>query len=297
MIYLHLVMYMFGLVCNPTAGNGRAKQVAQDISETLRAKDLPFEIVFTEYPRHAEELVKKLIRDGCDAILSIGGDGTLSEVVPALIGTDIPLGIIPAGTGNDFIKSIAYPKEPKAALEHILSHAPRSVDTGVCNSKTFINEIGCGFDVTVLQYAQKAKKYCHGLLPYLYGVICTLLHYRPVRLTYRIGMGEPVTEDVLVCGAANGGIIGGGIAIAPDADPKDGLLDIVIVRDVPKRKLPFYLVGLLRKRIYSFAETVHVRSDSFSITCKGLSLNVDGEIVPSDGAQVHIRAGSLKVFG
>lgn len=286
---------MLYIICNPTAGSGRAKTIAQDILKALDTKNISYHYQETVCPGNATFLAGNAVKEGFQTVLAIGGDGTAYEVACALNGTQTAMGIIPAGTGNDFVKALGYPSAPLQALDHILSCPPRKTDTGLLDNKLFLNEIGTGFDVLALVYAEKAKKYCRGLLPYLYGVLCAMVRYKPIRLTYRLDDQEPVTLDALVCGVANGSMIGGGIPIAPKASVEDGLFDVVIVRYIPKWRLPPYLPKLLLGKILSFPETIYCRAKSVQFSAPDMTVNIDGELKSMDQVSLRISEGSLLI--
>ena len=286
---------MIVAICNPTAGSGRAKRIGAQIEEKLKEAGCACRLVYSERPGHATELARAARADGAELVLSVGGDGTALETARGLIGSDCPLGVIPAGTGNDFVKTLGIPQEPLAALSHILAHPARKTDVGEINGRVFLNEIGTGFDVSVLDHAEKAKKYCRGLLPYLYGVVKTLFRFRSVPITFSIEGGEEKTLDAFVIGAANGGMIGGGIPIAPDAKADDGLLDIVIVQKIPRAKLLARLLGLMRKKVLAFPETLYFRASSIIFSMPNMRLNIDGEIVPEEKAEARIIPGALLI--
>ena len=284
------------IICNPTSGNGFGRKAAQRVLEILDQKSLTAGISYTERPLQATELVRTALDQGADTIVAIGGDGTLHEAAQALAGTPVPLGIIPAGTGNDFIKSVHIPADIEAALALILEGQPRAVDTVRINDRLFLNECGCGFDVMVLDYAEKAKKYVKGILPYLHGVIQTILHYRDIRVSYAIDGQPAVEQDMLVLGVGNGRYIGGGIPIAPSAIPDDGLLDVLTVRGMSKLRMFSVLPGLLKGKIETFPETVHQRAQRITLEGKRLRVNMDGEIITLDRADIEINPASLLVY-
>ena len=137
------------LIVNPIAGCGYALKVMEQVQSVLTARNLPFRVMRTEYPGYAAKLAREAVEMGCEAVYVIGGDGTFSEAARGLAG--IPIGLIPAGTGNDFVKTLGTPKEPMAALDFILSHEPRPCDAIDLNGQMFLNVAGAGFDVTVLE--------------------------------------------------------------------------------------------------------------------------------------------------
>ena len=286
---------MIYAICNPAAGSGRGEKVGRQVKDYLHAHGIPCRLISTEAPGHATDLARAARDAEADTVLAVGGDGTVLEVARGLIGSQVPLGIVPAGTGNDFIKTLGIPRKPMDALRYTLEHDPKPTDAGEVNGRIFLNEIGTGFDVSVLEYALKAKKYCRGLLPYLYGVIKTLFRFKPVPITLSVDGEEAETHDAFVAGVANGGVIGGGIRIAPEAKCDDGLLDVVIVEKIKKSKLVFRLLGLMRGRILSFPETRFVRARAVSFSAPGMRLNVDGEIMDDARVSARILPGALMI--
>ena len=212
-----------------------------------------------------------------------------------MIGRESALGIIPAGTGNDFVKTLGVPLQPIDALEYILSRPARNTDVGEINGEVFLNEIGTGFDVSVLDYAAKAKKTFRGILPYFYGVIMTLFRFHSISLTFSIDGGEKNTIDAFVVSAANGGKIGGGIPIAPQAKVDDGKLDIAIVGRIKKTRLISRLIGLMRGKILSFPETQYYRAESITFAVPEMRVNIDGEIVRKKTVTARVLPGALLI--
>ena len=283
-------------ILNPVAGTGFSLKAMEGLEAALREKNVEYRVFRTERPGHGTELAAKLASDPeVLAVAAVGGDGTAGEVAAGLCGTDKPMAIIPAGTGNDFIKSVGIPNDPRRALDILLTCGPQPTDTGEVNGEFFLNVCGTGFDVTVLDYAEAEKAKHRGLTPYLLGLVKANFHYRSVRLKITDETG--VTEGrFLVCSVANGRFIGGGIPICPAADPSDGLLDLVLVRHVPRRRIPLYLPGLMMGRDLNFRITTHRRVRSVTFEGEKLRVNIDGEIRTMDGAEFRIRPGSLRLI-
>ncbi|MDO4483421.1 MAG: YegS/Rv2252/BmrU family lipid kinase, partial [Clostridia bacterium] len=178
---------MLTLIVNPTAGTGYALKVEQRLRSLLESKRIAHRILHTDRPGHATALAREAAQSNdSDAVVAVGGDGTAFEVACGLADTDTALGIIPAGTGNDFIKSVGIPRDPEQALDFILKHKARPVDFGSMNDRAFINVCGTGFDVTVLENMQEAKKKFRGMLPYLIGVVKAIVLYKPVHVRLTI---------------------------------------------------------------------------------------------------------------
>ncbi|MBQ8202402.1 MAG: diacylglycerol kinase family lipid kinase [Clostridia bacterium] len=287
---------MLTFIVNPAAGNGYALKIEQQLREELTRRGVDASFVRTEAPGHATELaIETAAKADCTGVVSVGGDGTAFEVACGLMDKGIPLGIVPAGTGNDFIKSVGIPKKPIEALSHILDCKPRPVDVGGMNDHLFLNVCGTGFDVTALDYTLAAKKYVRGILPYLIGVVCAIFHYKPSLVRFTAD-GRTEEREVLICSVANGRFIGGGIPICPDAAADDGKLDLIVVENVPRWKIPFYLPGLMMGRVLKFGITTHRRCSEVIMQSSGMRLNVDGEILQMNEARFTIRKGALTLF-
>ena len=251
----------YAFIVNPAAGTGFSLQVMQKLEETLSAGNIEYRIFRTERPGHATQIAAELASDAeIAAVISVGGDGTAGEVAAGLTGTGKTMGIIPAGTGNDFIKSAGIPMDPSEALKLILCGKSRPIDTGTVNDRFFLNVCGTGFDVTVLDYAESEKEKHRGLTPYFLGLLKAIFHYKSVELTVTAD-GERQEGKYLICSIANGRFIGGGIPICPAADIRDGLLDLVLIRGIRRWQIPFHLPGLMLSRALKF----RIRIPEFSI--------------------------------
>jgi YegS/Rv2252/BmrU family lipid kinase len=133
------VKTLFSFIVNPTAGQGKAMQVWQQLEKHLQTRKVEYNVQFTKHAGDATSLAEQVCRSGnSQAVIAIGGDGTLHEVANGILGMDIPLGYIPAGTGNDFARSTGIPHDPVRALERILSFTPKKIDVAQINGKRFL---------------------------------------------------------------------------------------------------------------------------------------------------------------
>ncbi|MBR5961293.1 MAG: diacylglycerol kinase family lipid kinase [Clostridia bacterium] len=287
---------LFAFIVNPAAGNGYSLEIMRKLEESMKSKGTEYRIYRTERPGHGTEIAAKLSEDDeITAIVSVGGDGTAGEIAAGLTGTGKPMGIIPAGTGNDFIKSAGIPGEPDKALELLLTGTAKATDTGTVNDLFFLNVCGTGFDVTVLDYAENEKKKHRGLTPYFLGLIKAIFHYQSTHLKITAD-GKEEEGQYLICSVANGCYIGGGIPICPKADIEDGKLDLVLIRSVHRWQIPFYLPGLMLSRDLKFRITRHFRVSDIIIEGNSLRINVDGDIKPMNRVEFKINPGSLMLI-
>ncbi len=286
----------YAFVLNPVAGNGFAEKSMQEAELWMKEQRIEYQVFRTERPGHAAELAANLSRDPeVKAVVSFGGDGTASEVAGALAETGKPMGLIPAGTGNDFVKCIHLPLKPMEALRFLVEHDPRPIDIGTINNRFFLNVCGTGFDVDVLDNAESLKKKYRGLTPYLLGLLKAIAHYRPVHLKINKD-GEKLEGEFLILALANGKYFGGGIPICPAADAGDGKLDFVLIRNVSRWLIPFYLPGLMMGKDLKFRVTTHLTAERVEIDCPGMRVDVDGEILSMDHAVFTVRAAALQLI-
>ncbi len=286
----------YAFIVNPAAGTGFALKTMRMLEERLTADQIPYRVFQTERPGHASQLAADMASDEeIKAVVSVGGDGTAGEVAAGLTGTGKPMGIIPAGTGNDFIKSAGIPNDPEKALETVLNGEACAIDTGTVNDRFFLNVCGTGFDVTVLDYAESEKEKHRGMTPYFLGLIKAIFHYRSIHLSVTAD-GQKEDGQYLVCSIANGRFIGGGIPICPEADIRDGKLDLVLIRGIKRWKIPFYLPGLMMSRDLKFRITKHLKACTVLIEGNDLRINIDGDIVSLSGAEFRINPSSLQLI-
>ena len=284
---------MIAVIVNPVAGNGLAQTIGKKVAAMLTERGIEHSIHYTERAGHATELARAAAQQGVETVLSVGGDGTLNETAAGLVGTQTSLGIIPAGTGNDFIKVLGTPKKWDEALNYVLTYPAHPLDTGTVNDSFFINVCGAGFDVMVLDYANKAKKHARGIWPYLYGVLAAIKAFKPFEMTVEIGDDLRLHGKYMICTIANGSTIGGGIPIMPLAQVDDGFLDVMVVDTVPAWRIVFFLPAILGGTLLKKKIAHHYRTKTCSLTSHGMRLNMDGEIVPMEHARFACKPASL----
>jgi YegS/Rv2252/BmrU family lipid kinase len=223
---------MLSLIVNPSAGGGRAGRALPDVLAELTRLGLEHRVHTTRSLDHGRELCEAAIGAGETAV-AFGGDGLVGAVADALKHSEGVLGVLPGGRGNDFARVLGIPLEPVAACGVLASGLVRSLDLGAVGDRTYIGIASCGFDSDANRIANETRL-VRGDLVYVYGAFRAMLSWRPATFEIRLDGGEPQRFTGYSVAAANSKAYGGGMYLAPNASLDDGLLDVVIVSDVPK---------------------------------------------------------------
>jgi diacylglycerol kinase (ATP) len=287
------------VVVNPVAGKGRARRVWQRVEHSLgSAGTRGWRAVLTERPGHARELARSAAMAGFERVIAVGGDGTVCEVANGLASTDTALGIVPGGTGDDCARNLNVPTEPTAAMHLALNGAARPIDLGEIETDRgrsyFVNVAGFGFDAEVAWRVSSFPRLVGGTLPYVLGVLQTLGQLRSSRM--RIGLdGQSVDRRVLLAAVANGASYGGGMRVAPEAVPDDGLFDVCVIGEIGRlgilRLVPkMYSGGHRSHPAVAFFRCRELRAESDD----GVRCQADGELVGGLPASFRIHPGGLR---
>lgn len=226
----------YHIIVNPAAGRGRSLKVWQGLEPLATTLGLDFSIHITTGPGDATNEARKAAEAGVDAVVAMGGDGTVAEVVNAIAGTETALGVIPAGTGNDFARSAGLPPNPEQALRALTATRVRRLDMGRVNGRLFVNVGGAGFDAEVAHFSNTRARFLTGTPAYVFSVLWTLVGYRPTRLLLTLD-GRELELPVTMIAVANGSHYGGGMWITPEARMDDGLLDVCVIGPMGRAEL------------------------------------------------------------
>jgi len=295
------------VIVNPLAGAGRTAKKWPQIMYLLKSIGLRFEYDFTEAPRHAMELAKSAANKGYELIVSVGGDGTINEVVNGLYESDniahVTLGIISTGTGSDYIRSIGIPRAYKGACQSLMRLRKLAVDLGVIeytnNGQTekrlFVNFAGLGFDAEIVRATTQKFKALGTIPSYLIGLLATLVSYknREVLLTV-----DGKTEQRRICTilVSNGKYGGGSMLVAPDADPTDGFFDVLIIDDLSKADLLRFLPRIYKGTHLTHPKVTIKRAREVEIHPARLTaLQADGEFLGEAPARFHMLPSALNI--
>lgn len=285
-------------IVNETACSGECGIRFTKVERLLSERGISYTVVKTERRGHGVELARFAVSRGEKRIIAVGGDGTVREVASALVNTDAALGILPFGTGNDIAKPLNIPTETEPALNALLNGKPRPVDCGRVNDSYFFNIAGMGFDVDVLVETERFKKKRKGMLPYLLGVMSAVVHKKKIPMKITLDGKERNTE-LLMIDIANGKYFGGGMKVAPDASPFDGLFDVVMVKYVSLLRFLTLLPSFIKGGHIKYAEVTVCRAKTVDIELEDgdeLPIQTDGEIDNVTPARISMECGAVNII-
>ncbi len=301
------------VIVNPASGNGKTRNNWPDIKNNLEKAGLEFDFAHTTCRFEATYFVREALKNGYETIVSVGGDGTLNEVVNGffdngvMINQSAKLGIIPGGTGGDFIRTLDYPKDYIEACQVIARGQSELIDLGKVNffnhnaspiSRYFINVAGFGLDGAVVDRVNRTSKFFGGFLSFLYGTIAGTLQFQSFPLTLEVD-GQLVHEGMTsVVTVANGQYFGGSMQIAPGAVLDDGIFEIVIVEGLTKGRLLRCLPTIYKGAHGQFPEVSFLRGIRVKATSpERVLLDIDGEQPGILNAEFSILPKVLNIIG
>jgi YegS/Rv2252/BmrU family lipid kinase len=283
-------------IFNPRAGRGPGRpRLLARIHSFIAQHHLSATVVPTERPRHATELARRAVDDGCELVVAVGGDGMINEVAQALVGTDAVLGLIPCGSGNGLSRHLGLSRPDDRAFHTLLAGRKRTIDSGTANGIPFFNIVGAGFDAEISRQFNLVTS--RGVAAYFRIGVRTWLRFRPE--TFVISDGQTtVTMRAALVAVANSDQYGNAAFIATGAQVDDGRLDLIAVPPSGFFRAGSLLVRLFLNSFDRGPGVVHLRGGRFTIrrTAPGC-IHTDGE-VHETGAdiEVTIRPRSLHVM-
>ena len=264
MTHKHLVF-----IINPKSGVERQKEIKQGIERNLDNTRFTWEIQHTEYAKHGTELAKIAADKGAYAVVAVGGDGSVNDIIQGLLGTDTILAIIPKGSGNGMARTLGIPLDTDAAIQVINRDKTLPMDLGLANGKPFISNAGVAFDALISKKFAKSTR--RGLVMYSWLITKYMWLYKSWDWTITID-GKELKEKAFVVNVANGQQFGYNFRIAPDASYTDGLLDVVVIRRFPKILGATIAVRGLTGTIYSSPFVKHYQGREITISHPSLNL-------------------------
>jgi YegS/Rv2252/BmrU family lipid kinase len=265
-------------IINPVAGKGRSLKAQKIIVQRLKNLNITFSIQQTTAQGDALKIAGEAAVEGYDTVVAVGGDGTIYEVINAIAKTNIKLGIIPTGTGNDFAKSVGIPENIELALNIILNQSIKKIDIGCVNGKYFINVASIGFDTEVVNGMKHIKRFISGPWAYILSVFKTLISYRDITVEFQLD-NKLMKKEVLLVAIANGKYYGGGMMIAPNARIDDGYLDICVINKISKLKFIKLFPTIFKGKHISLPEVECFKAKQVKILTNNQIINCDGELI------------------
>ncbi len=279
---------------NPVSGIGKQKTIERYIESELDSNKLTVDINYTEYKAHARELAGKAVGH-YDAVVAVGGDGTVNEVASKLVGTDTALAIIPTGSGNGLARFMQIPLRLNKAIQCLNYFSEKKIDTMKVNQYCSVNVAGIGFDAHISHNFEGRK--LRGPLSYLQLITTEFATYKSDSYTLNID-GKEFQRKAFLISFANSSQYGNNIHIAPNAKIDDGLIDVSIIHDFPKINAPGMIISLLDKSINENENDEVVRAKRIVMEHPNeIRAHIDGEpVYLGNKAVIEIKPLSLKVI-
>ena len=283
------------LLTNPTAGKGRGGKARGAVLERLRGAGLSVRDLSGQDADEALDLARAAVADGVDSLVVLGGDGMVHLGVQAVAGTGTPLGIIPAGTGNDVARYFDLPrKDPVAAADRVIAGATRQVDLARAGTKYFATVLCAGFDAMVNERANRMT-WPKGQMRYNLATLSELRVFRPLPYTLELD-GKQLKLDAMMVSVGNGPSFGGGLRITEGALLDDGMLDVVIIKPMTRTSLVRTYPKLFKGTHVTHPQYEHHLVRTVTIAAPGITTYADGERFGDLPLTVECAPGALIVY-
>ena len=302
---------IWALILNPHAGGGKGRRDKKMIENLLKSNGLEYDLLVSEYPRHAILLAKSAVQNGYLHFIVAGGDGTLNEVANGILEANnsyqnkVTIGVIPIGTGNDWIRTFGIPNGYQGAIDKITECKTFLQDIGKIvfsengNEATryFSNMAGFGFDALAAQKANNLKEKGHsGIRVYLLSILKAYKEYKTQRVQIILD-GEKVDDLIFSASVGIGKFNGGGMMQAPGAIPNNGIFEVTIIKKIGIFGILRNLVGLYNGNFVKDPHVVCYRAKNISINSPDLIAGeVDGESLGNSQFHIEILHQKLQMI-
>jgi diacylglycerol kinase (ATP) len=282
------------LLVNPTSGKGRGGALRASVEARLRGHGLHVRTVVGDDAVHARDLAAAAVTEGVDAVVALGGDGMVHLALQVVAGTEMPLGIVPAGTGNDLASSLGLPSDPLAAADVIGAGSLRRIDAVRVGERWFGCVLGAGFDSAVNERANRLR-WPRGPARYNLAIALELPRFKPLPFVLTLD-GEQWRTDAMLVAVGNAPSYGAGIRIVPDALLDDGLLDVCVLAPVSKPDLVRTLPKARKGRHVEHPAVTIRRARVVTIASPGVVAYADGERMGPLPLTCECVAGAVRVY-
>jgi diacylglycerol kinase (ATP) len=282
-------------IINPKSGTDRVKALQQAIQQHLPEPLYKVSYIETQYAGHAKLIARELSTQPIDIVVAVGGDGTVNEVASGLINTNMPMGIVPKGSGNGLARACNIPLLAPQALQVIAKGYIKCIDTGLANNELFVSNAGVGFDAEVAKQCMQLNS--RGLLMYIQQSIKTFASYKP--LTYTITTHTNTQQvSATMISVANGNEFGYGFKIAPTASLIDGKLDAMIIKPLNLISASTVSFNAWRGNLHKHSKVQHIMLNTINIKCPQLTCHqIDGDYRANNGElDISIQPQSLNII-
>jgi diacylglycerol kinase (ATP) len=289
------------VLTNPAAGIGHAEPAARRAVARLRALGVEVEPQAGRSAEDAVRLAREAAADGVDAVVVVGGDGMINLALQALAGTPVPLGLIPAGTGNDHAREYGLPiAAPEAAADVIAAGRVRGVDLGRITGpdgavRWYGSVLATGFDSLVSDRANRLR-WPRGRMRYNLAILAEFANLRPLPFRITLADGTVIERDLTLAAVGNTRSYGGGMLICPSALPDDGLLDVTLVDAMPRLRIARFFPTLFKGTHISHPEVTTLRTESLRIESPGITAYADGEFITALPVEVTVVREALRLL-
>lgn len=289
------------LLTNPAAGHGNARHAAERALARFQQRGVDVNHLVGADARQARQLLDEALAAGTDAVVVAGGDGVISLALQALALGEVPLGIVPAGTGNDHAREYGLPTgDPEAAADVVVDGWTETVDLGHIAPDNaapswFGTVMAAGFDSLVSDRVNRMR-WPHGRMRYNLAMVAEISKLRllPFRLTF--DDDEPLEVDLTLAAFGNTRSYGGGMQICPGADHSDGLLDVTMVHSGSRTKLIRLFPTVFKGTHVNLDEVSTRRAASIRVECPGINAYADGDFVAPLPVTVSAVRGALQIL-
>ena len=283
------------LLTNPTAGRGRALRVRDVALPRLRDAGFRVRNLAGRDAAEALDLARACVADGVESLVVCGGDGMVHLGVQAVAGTGVPLGILPAGTGNDVARYVDLPRlDPAAATDRVIAGRTRTLDLARSGPSYFVTVLAAGFDALVNERANRMT-WPRGQMRYNLATLAELRVFRPLAYTLDLD-GEQVRTEAMLVAVGNGPSFGGGLRICEGASLDDGLLDVVVIGPMSRPELVRTYPKLFKGTHVHHPQFSRYRVRRVTVAAPGITAYADGERFGPLPLTVEAVPGALEVL-
>lgn len=282
------------VLTNPTSGKGRAARVRDEALPRFHGAGWQTTALTSRSADDALDLARVAADEKPDVLAVCGGDGMVNIAMQALAGTGVPLGILPAGTGNDFARYFDVPlADPAAAASRIVHGTTRTVDLARIGDRYFGGVLAAGFDAVVNERANRMR-WPKGQMRYNLATLAELRVFKPLKYVLELD-GEERIVDAMLVAVGNGPSFGGGLRITHGAELDDGLLDVVLIKPLSRTELVRTYPKLFDGSHVSHPQYEHHRVKRVTVACAGIVGYADGERFGPLPLTVEAVPGALAV--